>query len=419
MRIPLITRLGEGTYLSRDWVKQALFSLSLFAMPAVGAVLDITADFRPDPIQPFLNEFRNTTPVSGYCIWLPKFCGQGISSLIIPLTTEPVAVSKDLTDIQDGAMIRMTNEVRQVTVTGRGGASETVNFSIARYGGEYHVAPTVQIITGVSDTQNAHRQLWKGGSWATPPAQCSYGGSGGFGVNKYRFFWINRTGGACGKLSSFDIPSFHFADLSIAYSLTTPNPLGMREGEYTGEVTYTVGPGGDIDFGRVAEASDSEMTFRFTLYVGHVFKMHFPPGADRLALVPQGGWNSWLQSGRVPEKLTANQDFQISTSIPFKMSMACTHEVGDQCAIANGSGDLVAVETRVTLPSALETPGGQPVSRMLLNNKTAVDIRPTRFVDNGRAALHFEVPRSGVEQMTRSAGTRYSGSVTFIVDGDI
>jgi hypothetical protein len=54
-----------------------------------------------------------------------------------------------------------------------------------------------------------------------------------------------------------------------------------------------------------------------------------------------------------------------------------------------------------------------------LNNKRDVDIRPTRFVDNGRAALHFEVPRSGVEQMTRSAGTRYSGSVTFIVDGDI
>jgi hypothetical protein len=396
-----------------------LFSLGLSTTPAVGAVLDITADFRPDPNQPFLNEFRNTTPVSGYCALFPGQCGGNISSIILPLTTRSIAISKDLTDIQEGAMIRMTNEARPVTIIGPGGVTETVYFSIARYGATYHIDPAAQSITGALNITEGHERLWHGRSWIYAPPGCGYSGTSYIMSNYYTFFWVNRSGAACGKLSAFNIPSFRFIDLNIAYSLTTPNPLSMREGEYTGEVTYTVGPGGDIDFGRVAEASDSEMTFRFTLYVGHVFKMHFPPGADRLALVPQGGWNSWLQSGRVPEKLTANQDFQIRTSIPFKMSMACTHEVGDQCAIANGSGDLVAVEARVTLPSALETLGGQPVNRMLLNNKTDVDIRPTRFVDNGRAALHFEVPRSGVEQMTRSAGTRYSGSVTFIVDGDI
>jgi hypothetical protein len=419
MRIPLITRLGEGVYLPRVWVKQALFSLSLFAMPAVGAVLNITADFRPDPSQPFLNEFRNTTPVSGYCALFPAQCGGNISSIILPLHTKSRAISKDLTDIQDGAMIRMANEVRPVTVTGPGGTSETVYFSIARYGGGYSIQPSIELITGAPNIAEGHTRLWHGLGWVHAPTGCGDSGFGYAAATGFSFFWVNRSGAACGKLSRFDIPSFHFSNLNIAYSLTTPKPLSMREGEYTGEVTYTVGPGGDIDFGRRAEASDSEMTFRFRLYVNHVFKMQFPPDADRLTLVPQGGWNSWRQSGRVPEKLTANQDFQISTSIPFKMSMACTHEVGDQCAIANGSGDLVAVETRVTLPSALETPGGQPVNRMLLNNKRDVDIRPTRFVDNGRAALHFEVPRNGVEQMTRSAGTRYTGSVTFIVDGDI
>jgi hypothetical protein len=179
MRIPLITRLGEGTYLSRDWVKQALFSLSLFAMPAVGAVLDITADFRPDPNQPFLNEFRNTTPVSGYCALHPTQCGGNISSIIIPLTTQPIAISKDLTSFQDGAMIRMTNEVRPVTVTGPGGASETVNFSIARYGGDYRITPTVQSITGESHVVRAHQLLWNGSSWVNPPTQCGYGGGAG------------------------------------------------------------------------------------------------------------------------------------------------------------------------------------------------------------------------------------------------
>jgi hypothetical protein len=396
-----------------------LFSLGLSTTPAVGAVLDITADFRPDPNQPSLNEFRNTTPVSGYCALYPAQCGGNISSLMLPLETRSRAISKDLTDIQDGAMIRIANEARPVTIVGPGGVTETVYFSIARYGAKYYIQPSADQLTGAPTAATAHQRLWDGSSWVYAPSGCGYSGVGYAALDDYTFFWINSSGAACGKLSRFDISAFRFVDLNIAYSLTTPNPLGMREGEYTGEVTYTVGPGGDIDFGRRAVASDSEMTFRFTLYVGHVFKMHFPPGADRLALVPQGGWNSWLQSGRVPEKLTANQDFQISTSIPFKMSMACTHEVGDQCAIANGSGDLVAVETRVTLPSALETPGGQPVNRMLLNNKRDVDIRPTRFVDNGRAALHFEVPRSGVEQMTRSAGTRYTGSVTFIVDGDI
>jgi hypothetical protein len=397
----------------------ALFSLGLSTTPAVGAVLDITADFRPDPSQPFLNEFRNTTPVSGYCALYPSQCGGNISSIILPLTTHPVAISKDLTDIQDGAMIRMANEARPVTIVGPGGVTETVYFSIARYGARFYIQPSAAQITGAPNATQGHRRLWHGYDWVNPPAGCGYSGVGYLEANYYGFFWVNRSGAACGKLSAFDIPSFRYADLNIAYSLTTPNPLTMRQGEYTGEVTYTVGPGEDIDFGRAAVASDSEMTFRFTLYVAHAFGMRFPPGAGRLALVPQGGWNSWLQSGRVPEKLTANQDFQIWTSIPFKMSMACTHEVGDQCAIANGSGDLVAVETRVTLPSALETSGGQPVNRMLLNNKTDVEIWATRYVDVSRATLHFEVPRSGVEQMTRSAGARYTGSVTFIVESDI
>ena len=45
---------------------------------------------------------------------------------------------------------------------------------------------------------------------------------------------------------------------------------------------------------------------------------------------------------------------------------------------------------------------------------------PTYYVDNGRAALHFDVEREQVKRMIEEhSGSTYSGNVTIIWDSNI
>ncbi|TKK39231.1 hypothetical protein PflCFBP13517_22995 [Pseudomonas fluorescens] len=192
----------------------------------------------------------------------------------------------------------------------------------------------------------------------------------------------------------------------------------MEIGTYSGSAIYTIGPGGDFDFGDVLASNDTTLIFNFTLSVEHILKVQFPPGADRLAMIPDGGWQQWLHRGRRPEKLLANQNFQMWASSQFKMQLQCQYSVANQCGIQNESGHLVPVETRVTLPSGLINESNLPVSRQLLSSDSSI-FHPSYYVDNGRATLHFEVGRESVEQMTAHAGTRYSGNVIVVWDSQI
>ncbi|WP_338806847.1 hypothetical protein V8U11_06280 [Pseudomonas chlororaphis] len=221
------------------------------------------------------------------------------------------------------------------------------------------------------------------------------------------------------KKALFNLDDFSITRNSIIYELKTPDPLAMESGTYTGSIQYTVGPGGDFDFGDVLVPDDNVLTFNFTLSVEHLLKVQFPPGADRLTLIPDGGWQQWLNRGRRPEKLFANQNFQAWASSPFKMQLQCQYSVGDQCGIQNAAGHLVPVETRVTLPPGLIDKNNQPVNRQPLSNSTPIIFHPSYYVDNGRATLHFEVGRDSVKQMTEHAGTCYSGNVTVVWDTEI
>lgn len=221
------------------------------------------------------------------------------------------------------------------------------------------------------------------------------------------------------KKANFDIESLGLDVVNIAYELVTPDPLSMAIGTYHGSVDYSVGPGGDFDFGDILQPSDSVLTLKFTLSVMHILKVQFPPGADRLSLIPDGGWQQWLHRGRRPEKLFANQSFQFWNSARFKMQLKCDYTVGEQCGIRNESGHLVPVETRVTLPAGVAALSGMPVNRHLLSATHATNFMSTQYVDNGRASLHFEVGRDSVKEMTEHAGSRYSGNVTIIWDSQV
>jgi len=397
--------------------------LGLTSVQVLAVTLDVSARFAPDPLNPRANTFTNTTPVSGYCATRPSECAaSGTFSIAIPSLTlqSSTRIIANHTDPRNGAMLKVPANLIDVSVTSATGDVRNLKFRIKGFGGYQQFPQDVKIITGQPDNYLAHSAFWTGGRrWSNPRSPCGYTGVAGIGDTYYNFFWTTPSSGVCAAQAAMDIDSLGLDNINIAYELVTPEPLDMENGTYTGSVSYSIGPGGDFDFGDIWIPNDSLLTINLALSVEHIFAVQFPPGSDRLVLVPDGGWQQWLQRGQRPEKLSANQSFQIWSSTTFKMLLQCQYPVGDQCGIQNGAGDLVPVETRVTLPTGVVALTGMPVNRYLLSNSNARFFLPTEYVDNGRAALHFEVSRDSVVQMTNHAGSRYSGNVTIVFDSEI
>lgn len=379
--------------------------------------LNITAEFKPDPLKPGSNSFKNTTPNSGYCQIYPEQCNTTFSLLLPNFKTEPHPILANHTDKRQGAMFSVPAEWREFEVISSEGKSETVEVRISGFGARYVVDPSVRPITGEASDGLGHNVLW-GASWVYAASPCTHTGVGAYTPTWYRFFWKTPTTGSCGKTAKFDIPEFSFEDVNIMYDLKTPKPLDMPKGVYIGQLIYRIGPGLDFDFGDVQIPSANTLTLNFTLTVVHILAVRFPPGADRLTLVPAGGWLQWLNRGRRPEKLSADQDFQIWSSAPFKMLLQCEHAFGNQCAIQNKDGHSVPVETRVTLPSGVLTETNTPVNRHLLTTDPS-NFHPSDYIDNGKATLEFEVGRDSVQEMTEHAGKQYTGDVTVVWDTEI
>lgn len=401
-----------------------LIIISIFSSASVAETLNLSAKFTPSVIQPGKNTFTNTTPVSGYCESFAAECkSNNIFSVKLNLTAQnllPIEANQD--DQRKGAMIRVPGAWRKVQVTNSQGEPHDLEFRISGMGATQRFSTSIFSITGSKDSTRGHQSLWEGSSWVNAPSSCgaSYSGVGYLGDYFYTFFWKkDATDALCFKKALFRIPSLSFDSINIAYELRTPNPLDMKSGDYFGEVNLTVGNQGDIDFGDQMRASDSNLNIRFDLRVLHLLDIKFPSNAQILSLNPVGGWQQWLHSGRRPEKLVANQSFQIWSSGQFKMLLACQYPVADQCGIQNKSGHIVPVETRVTLPNRMLNEDGTVVKRLLLSNSNPIVVHNTQFIENGLAALDFEVNRESVAQMTNYAGSRYSGNVTIVWDSDL
>ncbi|MDP9784137.1 hypothetical protein J2W59_003983 [Pseudomonas fluorescens] len=210
--------------------------------------------------------------------------------------------------------------------------------------------------------------------------------------------------------------------LDFAYELRTPNPLKMSSGQYTGSLTYSIGPGQDVDMGDVMIPNDSTLTLNFKLDVEHTLKIEVPPGGNRVDLEPQEGWQSWLNSGRKPTRLFRDQRFHISASSRFKMALECQYVSGNTCAISEtDTGHAVPVDVGVSLPDGLTDAAGQPVNRRrLLRDGSGTELfQPGFYVDRRSGTLHFEVARNHVEDMLDSGAKAYSGNVTVIWDSEV
>ncbi|AXP05020.1 hypothetical protein DZG01_19390 [Pseudomonas fluorescens] len=407
-------------------VRSVVSVLLVACVPVANALeRDITAVFRPDASKPQENTFLNTTPTSGYCTQYPAECRAAkMFSIRLPLTAASVGPIQALhADYRQGAMFKVPANWRALQVThAETGETETVEVRWSGFGSQYELSHNaIELVGGGVSLLRAHQLLWSS-SWVYAASPCQYSGVGSYGSKIYTFFWKAPVESSCAKKAQFLIPGLSFSYLDFAYELRTPNPLKMSSGQYTGSLTYSAGPGRDIDLGDVMLPSDSALTLNFKLTVEHTLKVEVPPGGNRVELVPQEGWQSWLNSGRKPTRLFRDQRFHISASSRFKMALECQYISGNTCAIAEtGSGHAVPVDVSVTLPDGLTDGAGQPVNRRrLLRDGSGTELfQPGLYVDRRSGALHFEIAQGSVEAMLDNGAKAYTGDVTVIWDSQV
>jgi hypothetical protein len=368
-----------------------------------------------------VNKFQNTTPISSICqSHIPTQCqALNLFSLRIPgfdaLSNGPILANH--ADERQGFMVQVPSHWRNVLVTHtKTGETETVQMRIAGFGGLWQVPrpPGVSAWAqpGVGWTQQ----------WARAPSPCISTGHLKAGLQTATYFWMVPEGaGVCSRKPSQELAYMRIYQMEYAYELRTPNPLGMSSGEYTGSLTYTMGPGGDYDFGDVLIPTDNQLTFSIFLEVQHDLKVEVPPGGNRIELVPQGGWQAWLNQGRKPARLFRDQTFNISASSRFKMQLECERVMGNTCALRNADGHQVPLDISVSLPYGLNRPDGSAVNRqpLLLSGAGTELFQPGYYVNRRPGTLHFEVAKEHADSMLAQGGSTYSGQATVIWDSDL
>ncbi|WP_082557608.1 hypothetical protein [Pseudomonas sp. Root562] len=379
------------------------------------ATQEITAVFRPDPTNPTVNRFVNTTPESGYC---PSFASElckslGIFSIrsndIKFTSTGPMPAGPGVSERQ-GVMFKVPSEWRRFDVVSERGEHHTVEVRIAGVGNRFDVKSPATI-----DSWN--------GRFNSAPTPCLSTGFGAGHSQMYLWFWrVPENAGSCVKIAREEIPWLHYFNFEYAYELRTPNPLGMSTGRYQGSIKYTLGPNQDFDFGDIMIPNDSTLTFNFNLDVQHTLKVEVPPGGNHVELLPQGGWQAWLQRNRRPERLFRDQTFNLSASSRFKMQLECQYSGGNECLLHEPkSGHTVPLNLFVSLPGGITDASGQSVNRRaLLRDGSGTELfMPGHYVDRRPGTLHFEIGREEVEKMLDGDNRTYSGNVTVVWDSEV
>ncbi len=391
-------------------------------MSAWGASTTVTAEFSPDPANPMTNEFKNTTVNAGYCRYFPYVCvANGFFSLHLgPNSAANATIQAHHTDPRKGAMFKIPTDWRTLEVTNTTtGEKEPLDVRISGFS----VNQVFPVPAGDISGPGGHETMWTGGAWRYAPDPCRGNYTQMNWARTYMAYWhFPENTGVCAKQARFDIPDFRYQEMSFTYELRTPNPLGMSTGDYIGAINYTVGPGADFDFGDVMIPSDPLSTINFRLKVQHHLKVEIPPGGNKIELVPQGGWQAWLNQGRRPTRLFRDQTFHMSASSRFKMQLECQYAApGDTCGLEDATGNQVPLQVLVTLPSGITREDDSPVNRqpLRMSGLGTELFRPGIYVDRKPSALHFDIQSADVEQMLSREAATYRGNVTVIWDSGI
>jgi hypothetical protein len=378
----------------------------------------ITAEFVPSLDKPDNNVFTNTSHSGMLCTTMPALCDFKKSLVIAGRSASQSPFLANAPDPRQGWSIKTPAEWREITVR-HTGTNETnkVELRMTGVGGRFQSTPEASYITGIQDPQAAHEALWNGGGLGNAPAPCigKYSEVVSLG-SSVRFLWQTPVASACAKQSAFDIDKAYLYDLELLYELRTPTPLDMSAGTWESEISYSMGPGGDFDFGDNLLPAVSSLDIKISLSVAHHLRVVFPPSATRLALEPDGGWVPWLSRGRRPERIMRDQSFRFTTSGPVKMRIECQYDMNGNCGLDNAVGHRVPVETRISLPDGMHELTGGPVSKRLLTSLDDVAALANRYVADQTGQLHFEISRADVDAMLSFPDTTYSGDVTVVWD---
>ncbi|WP_213716958.1 hypothetical protein [Cedecea lapagei] len=397
----------------------ALSALLLLAMISTvnAATVNLTMEFIADLQQPQKNAFVNTTPVTGYCSRYPQYCGVGEFSIAIPGVSAEKYFDSTSDNIRNHTSMSLDGTARNIVLRDdKTGNQITGVFRLASFGVTHTSIDGYDLLKVMYLTST------------NPQGGCSgrYGSVFGLGFSSYMGAWgVPEKKLTCYR--KFDDPfqgNMRITDFSFGYTLEIPNPLGAYSGEYEGEVVYTVGEGEDIDV-HAETISDSEIRIKIKATVRQAFQLEFPSDAEfiKVSLAPKGGWSQWANGGRVPDSLSQEVPFTLSSTSGFIVNMRCEHDSGTGCALRESTsptGDEIPLEVSLTLPG-FKTKGGSEVRNLLLNSLPAghVILPPGGLVVHRRSQVDFKVRKPGVEMMVKSPGSTWRGAVTLVLDAQV
>lgn len=406
--------------------------IGAYALTAHAATMNITAKFAPDIHNPKINEFTNTTPISGYCAKWPKYCKNNVLSIATSLTTKQQYRMKARDSDRNSAFFGFPSNYRNVEVVDRvTGARSTLKFRIAGFSARNWNAGNSNWIT--KDDRNA--------TWGYyPPAPCLSGGPA-VGGNWIQFAWAikEKKDVRCVMYSKVDRnANITFDQISYAYELITPNPLEMGSGVYTGSIQLGVGPTKDIDFGDNFIANDDVLDVNFTLTVNHELKVTPALGAKDVTLYPcyygstcskesaKKNWERWMVTNIPPQRMSGLSRFNISSSGSFTVYMMCgggSMQSSDSCPmISNKSNTIVPIKALLTLPDNITDQTGKGVVDKPLY--TGKDISRNKFITSSfgidqPGQVDFVIDKKYIGDMLKSRPDSWSGSVTLMFDPNI
>ncbi|WP_314103946.1 hypothetical protein [uncultured Stenotrophomonas sp.] len=399
--------------------RRVLRVLCLLAFAAVvgrapAADIHITAEFKPDINDPNKREFVNTTPWSGVCLNHMALC---ISNNWWSIDTKVRGTKQGNRGSLHGPgsfHIGMPPP-RQVEVVSEDGHAFIVDLKM--------IGAALRLRDVAQDGPNSHPAS-KGAAQG-----CAISLSNARTNNYSVMRMFNRNDGGDGyqvcTLHWIDSNDYWVEEFDFTYALTTPSPLQMRSGVYTGSTTYRVGgtgEGADFDLGDDVVLDDNSVTVHFSLTVQHAFQLDLPPGSDRAVLAPKGGWTQWSDHGIVPKALEREVPFTLSSSGQFSVSMQCQYPLPDgRCAIRNltEAAPDAPLDITLTLPGFRDAlSGADVVGKTLTTDMLPTVFTADAFVIRRPSQLRFAVTGEAVEEMLEHPGSHYRGDVTVIFDAD-
>ncbi|MBA4823728.1 hypothetical protein H2241_22665 [Pantoea ananatis] len=419
-------------------ILRTLAGLVLLAASAAGmaVTMDITASFSPSMDKPENNTFTNTTPQSGFCAIWPSECTGGEKSLATGLTLAPSRGLTPQDDKRESLFFKWPSSLRNVTVTNtETGRVKTVQFRVSSFSGRYYANSQSQIYEW-GEGSSAFSMHPRGGCRSLSPGWI-------IGDSAVAWLWSVPEGNTgCYRITSVERPvgGSNFinkvVELSLGYELKTPNPLKMDAGIYTGTLTLSVGPGGDIDFGDNFQASATELTINFTLSVNHELKLTTTAENQAVSLQPcapgrvctedegQANWERWMVT-RITPQLTGRSNFRLSSSGSFTVYLECEKQSGPDCALRSDKtpSQTVPVKTLLTLPdNIVDNLTGSTVSKRRLeagSNLTKNVFLTKTFGENSAGSIDFLVSQKDVDTMLTTRPDTYRGAITVIFDPNI